>query len=174
MYTNGSQPASVLNRLERMDRENRWWKIVSAGATACLALVVLMGAVSPNVADEVRARRFTLVDEQGRERAHLQVGPSTMGAILDFVDTKGRPAIHLGLGVTDWPNLRFSNEQFGTTILTPTTLALGSNRILLSASHDGSMLSMGEMGDTSVFFSTKPDVSLVLLKKGGQQVWRIP
>ena len=62
---------TVTRRLERLERDARWWKVFGSIAVGLLALVVLMGATT--VADEVRATRFLLVDKAGKLRAGLGV-----------------------------------------------------------------------------------------------------
>ncbi len=46
---------TVTQRLDRLDRENRWWKALGIVAVSALSLIVLVGATQIKVADEVRA-----------------------------------------------------------------------------------------------------------------------
>lgn len=83
----------ILQRLERLERENRRWKgLVSVTAVICGCLL-LLGATNggaPRVADELRARSFVLVDQNGTTLA--QLGQLPYGARgLGFYD-EGRKA----------------------------------------------------------------------------------
>lgn len=96
-------------RLDRLERVNRRWKIIGSIVGALLALVtalnfvLLIGAArslvralsgsdsdeeAEAVEEEVRARRFVLVDEGGAVRAMLAMRPDGSVA-LAFSDEKG-------------------------------------------------------------------------------------
>jgi hypothetical protein len=75
---------TAMQRLERLERESRPWKALGIGAVAVLGLVVLLGAARSGVSDEVRARRFVLVEQSGKERAELGfLGGSPFLALRD-------------------------------------------------------------------------------------------
>lgn len=99
----------LAQRLDRLERVHRRWKIIGSIVGALLALVTalnfvllvgtarslvraLSGADSEEeaeaVEDEVRARRFVLVDEAGAVRAMLAMRPDGSVA-LAFSDEKG-------------------------------------------------------------------------------------
>lgn len=111
-------PYRLIERLDRLDRTNRRWKLVSAATAAALSVVVLGAAAAPRshldqrvwpvgaVVDEVRAKRFLLVDDSGKLRAVL--GAATAGAVslglLDnddkirsvlIVDADGTPRLEM-------------------------------------------------------------------------------
>ena len=66
----------LTQRLDRLSRENRRYRRVAVGALILGCAALLMGQVAPpGVADEVRARRFLLVDDRGGTRAALTVAP---------------------------------------------------------------------------------------------------
>ncbi len=92
-------------RLERVERENRWWRIVGIGALTVLALVLLMGAARSGVQEEIRARRFTLVDEKEKIQGFLgfsAVGSPTLflfdNPTLTLFDSERRPRVRLSGG----------------------------------------------------------------------------
>jgi len=83
----------ILQRLERLERENRRWKgLVSVTVVIC-SCFLLLGATNggePRVADELHARSFVLVDQNGTTLAQLgQLPHGTLG--LGFYD-EGRKA----------------------------------------------------------------------------------
>jgi len=118
---------TLTQRLNRLERENRWWKLVGFVTVAALGVIVLMGATQSKVADEVRARKFVVVDNEGRVRGTLgmkkpfsflglsdeptalleladsdqklrvQLRGSGGGAGLDFFDSRGRSLMRLYL-----------------------------------------------------------------------------
>jgi len=49
---------TVEQRLDRLERENRWWKFIGIATVAILGLVVLTGAAGSTVADVIRAKGF--------------------------------------------------------------------------------------------------------------------
>jgi hypothetical protein len=61
----------LTQRLDRLERENRWLKRVGAAGLIGLAGVLFMGAALAKVPDEVRAKAFVVVDDAGIERARL-------------------------------------------------------------------------------------------------------
>ncbi|MGH7264923.1 MAG: hypothetical protein ACREMB_08740, partial [Candidatus Rokuibacteriota bacterium] len=68
-------PNALMSRLDRLERENRRWRFVGLAALMLVGLILAPGATGqPN---EVRARRFVVVDDTGRMRAML-------GSAVDF------------------------------------------------------------------------------------------
>jgi hypothetical protein len=93
-------------RLQRLERQNRWMKRLGAVMLAVLAVGVLV-AQKKAVPDEVAAKRFVLRDDQGRERAAL--GPLEHGCSLGMFDKDRK--IGLALGVWGGPFLVFRDER---------------------------------------------------------------
>jgi hypothetical protein len=83
---------SLARRLERVERGIRRWRVIGSAALVTLAFLVLLGATGQKVEDEVRAKSFVLVDQQGRQRAVLNVVPLPFFDIagLKLYDQKGR------------------------------------------------------------------------------------
>lgn len=97
-------------RLDRLERESRQWRVVGVGAMTILGLALLMGAAKPqvNVQDEVRARRFTLVDKKDKIRGFL--GFSAIESpvlflfdnpIVTLFDSERRPRARLAGGLLE-------------------------------------------------------------------------
>ncbi|MFQ5898418.1 MAG: hypothetical protein ACE5JN_09240 [Candidatus Methylomirabilia bacterium] len=86
---------TVTQRLERLEREVRWWKILGGAAMAVLAVVLLAGARGGTVAEEVRARRFIVVGDDGTVRADLSALPN--GYVGLRVHEEGKVAASIGV-----------------------------------------------------------------------------
>ena len=79
-------------RLQRLERDNRRLKAGGVVALSAVLVVFLMGQTAP-VPDEIKAKRFTAVDEKGRTRAVL-IGTLT-GSSLSLRDDKGNERVSL-------------------------------------------------------------------------------
>jgi hypothetical protein len=90
---------TILQRLERLERENRRWKVLaSVGIFVCGCLLLLGAANSrgPHIAKELRARSFVLVDQQGTLVA--QLGQLPHGALgLGFYDEGRKARLLMGI-----------------------------------------------------------------------------
>jgi len=60
---------TLTKRLDRMERENRWWRV--AGGAVLAVLVATAASPAPKVADKILAREFILADDTGVARARL-------------------------------------------------------------------------------------------------------
>ncbi len=90
---------AIAGRLDRLERSNRRWKLLATMALTLLGVGVFMGAkgtARPPVVDELRARAFLLVDEQGTTLARLGWLPhGVLG--LGFYDDGRRSRILLSV-----------------------------------------------------------------------------
>lgn len=78
--------------LSTAKRRNRW---TLASAALVLVAVVTAGNIRPP-ADEVKARRFTVVDEQGNTRAELRM--NVLGIpVLQMLDAQGKTRAELAV-----------------------------------------------------------------------------
>jgi len=81
-------------RLDRLERENCWFKRVGAVVFMGVVAVVLMGqAKSSKVEKIIEAQKFVVRDVSGKSRAVLGMGED--GVVLVFTDNKERPRIFL-------------------------------------------------------------------------------
>jgi hypothetical protein len=120
---NSSDIESRLMILERRVNRYRLSSVVLG-----LALVGLAGiaATAPTgVSPEVRTHRLAIVDDKGRETAHITSAPH--GGLLTLVHTNGMPAIRMGAGelggkltvfdAKGEPNVQASAEVAGGELL---------------------------------------------------------
>jgi hypothetical protein len=111
-----SQPADIqalARRLERVERQLRWWKRFGGAILTILVAVMLLAATGGNVPDEIRAKRFVLEDAKGKERAKLYISNDFRdAAFLTFIDNNGRERIRLGwYPLVDTSRLSFADED---------------------------------------------------------------
>ena len=108
----------LMQRLDRLERQVRRWKHIASAGIVILGLVVLLGAIGSQISDEVRAKRFVVVDGKGVEYAELGYIPSSgsvkPGAHLVFYTGEGgRVALRLGtvMGEESEPLFFISREK---------------------------------------------------------------
>lgn len=95
----------IRRRLDRLDRENRRLRRITATAVVGLAAGILMGQASPRqVPGVVEAQKFVLQDARGESRAELTVLPDG-SPTLGFLDREGKPRLVLGLAPDSSPGL---------------------------------------------------------------------
>ena len=96
---------AVMERLDRLERDLRWWKRLGVACSIGLALLVALGATRARLPDEIRAKRFVVSDDDGKSYAALQLyKPYSQGAepsaMLTFYENpSGRQLMNLGLGL---------------------------------------------------------------------------
>jgi hypothetical protein len=122
-----SDEKEVVRRLEALERTNRRWRIVAVAAVVFAASALLLAAAAaPNI---VRARRFDLVDDQGKTRASLRVDAPRQPALETIRGKRGnvllgdpRPAITIVTHPVVY--LRFMDDS-------------GRQKIAIGIDHDG-------------------------------------
>ena len=83
---------SVEERLEHLERQNKWMRRIGAVGVAMVASVSLMGQGKPKELPDLVVRSLTVTDNTGKARARLRADfPS-----LEFLDSNGRPRLSLG------------------------------------------------------------------------------
>ena len=135
---------AVLQRLGRLERTARRWKLVGVGVLVALSLVVLVGASARKdltVADEVVTRQFILVGRTPTPRASITIGKEG-GPSLLLLDQQGQ--VRAGLTVLDdgRPSLGLLDAQ-------------GQSRLVLALDPNGTPM-------------------VRLLDERGQVVWSTP
>ena len=83
----------LIERLEKLERQNRWMKRGALALTAGLAVTLFMGAGGnkPEVLDEIRVKKLVIEDDAGTIRCQLDA--SNKGTILQLNDRSGSPRV---------------------------------------------------------------------------------
>lgn len=85
----------LARRLEQVERDVRWWRRIRITALLVGAVAGLVSAISPEVIDEIRARRFVVVSDDGRERGVFGQQPrSILGEVGLYLLDKSGDADH--------------------------------------------------------------------------------
>ena len=196
-----AQMERILARLQRLERESRQWKIVGILAVLCLGAVSLVGAGKsnePEVAAEVRAKQFVLVDARGailarfgalqhgavglglydannKSRVLLAVEPEGASA-LSLISRDGKSSLSLKADAEGATSLRLFDKQWKARA-SLSTWPDGSPFLQL-ADRDGkdrALLGYTELTATNAGeIIRRPEASLILLNSDRTVVWRAP
>lgn len=159
-------PHTLMERLDRLERENRWWKLLGTTAVAVLSLVVLVGATGDKVTDEIRTRQLVLVDQAGTVLATL--GPDAAGnPRLELTGKTGKGKVQVGMlyaAQSEQPYIFFVEDTKVTTMLW--TEPGGMKRLDLR--EDGTLASLvvAPNGTAAVDLSGRGDRNKVTLGAG--------
>ena len=199
--THEQQIQHLAQRIDHLERAQRWWRTLGLLALLALALFGLLGATerkAPMVLEEVQARAFVLVDPQGTVLARLaplpQGGPG-LGVFdqgrksrllltaepdgssgLRLFGRDGKGSIVLAVGANGAPSLRLLDQNWRV-------------RASLAAWPDGSPYlelvdkdgqARAILGYTELVvmptgtIEHRPASSLVFLNGQGEVLWRMP
>jgi hypothetical protein len=136
---------TLIQRIARVERENCYWKVLGSVAIATLGLVLLLGATSDKLADEIRAKRFVLIDGNGTERAKLS--EETDGEVrLTLSDKKGKVRAGLSVGADGSSRLTlYHTNQEGRAGLRLNSE--GSPSLLLDVPSKKATVKLGVLGE---------------------------
>lgn len=84
-----SELIGLEQRINRLERQNRWWRLLGCSAAALLGFILLAGIGKP-IPTELRAQKFVVVDSTGQEFAYLNTTE------LQFSNSSGIPITRLG------------------------------------------------------------------------------
>lgn len=104
----------VMQRLDRMERELRWWRGLSALTVGLLGILVLVSAAPSKPPDQIRAKRFVVVDKKGKSLAELYGSESLSAAahpVLAMYGSNGRTALELGVFLGETPRIAFWDKK---------------------------------------------------------------
>jgi hypothetical protein len=191
----------LTQRLAHLERAQRWWRLLGALALLVLAGVGLLGAAERKAleaAEEVRARSFILVDQQGGVLARL--GPLPQGGRglgiydqgrknqllltaepdgssgLRLFGRDGQGSIMLAVGANGAPSLRLLDQNWRVRA-SLATWPDGSPYLEL-VDKDGQARAI--LGYTELMampagtIEHRPTSSLVFLNGRGEVLWRMP
>jgi hypothetical protein len=88
-------------RLDQLERQVWWWKVVGGATVGVLGLVLLIGAVTQTTPREIRAHRLVVVDDA--ENPRIVLGKNTTNVFYDdhyevsLVNRQGAPTVTLYL-----------------------------------------------------------------------------
>jgi hypothetical protein len=165
---------TVTERLKRLETALRRGRALAAGAGIVLALLALSGASQQTIPEEIRARRFVLVDGGGKARAELTVGPDDMTR-LTLYDLAGRRRAELGVHVLDagMPALSLYDEKgkegalLAVVEASAPMLALTGEKSVLSVNRDeGKPTAQLDVGSGSMSFYDRDQKARVILGVG--------
>lgn len=125
---------SLRERLERLEKQNRWFKRAAAAALLAAAAMIVMGQTRPT--RTVTASKFVLLDSQDRTRAVLQTDLNGTGSALTFMDATGRKRLVLAGGTGPVGNT-FAYVELGEDAAT------GQYVLASTGDHGGATLSDG-------------------------------
>lgn len=117
---------SMMERLERLEQQNRWFKGIFISMSLVISSFVLMGQSSPLV-QEVKAQKFSLYDASGKNRGMFFARDGQ--AILILSDPNGEPRITLAVGKDGAPGIGLSDK--GDKVRAEISVAKGNPRLAL-------------------------------------------
>jgi hypothetical protein len=157
---------ALARRVDRLERESRWWKRLASVTLVLLGILVLLGAATSKKAKsptEVRGQRVVLVDKAEQGRAELTMLPDNQPSLM-LTDNAGKPRLVLALSKYGEPMLSFVDVG-------------GTRRIILSLDLYGTLLRFtDDAGNPRAALVVPPEgePELELLSKDGQLLWRAP
>ena len=173
---------TVAQRLDRLERENRWWRVIACAAVGVLGFVMLTGATGSKVADEVKARKFIVVDKKGTKRGEFgMVAEGVMPLMplgyihLALFDKKyGVMRSTMALVGDDSPHL-YLNGKDGQIYM---EIEVDGSPRLTIQNNNGAKAILGQTklmaSQTGVVVEHRPASSLVLINKDGKVIWEAP
>ena len=114
------------DRLDRLERSVRQWRIVTVGLVLVMVIGVTLGQTnSPEVKDVVRCKSLEVVDEQDLPR--IGIGYKGDNPVLALGKTDGKPAITMGV-IDNKPAVAIWNNT-GELVVTLGVDEYGSGRV---------------------------------------------
>lgn len=131
---------TLTQRLDQLERENRWWKRAGSACSLVLALALLSGAAPTTMPEEIKARRFALVDQRGVTRAILGTDFDSIEHLsqvaLKLFDAKGKQRLYLFVHNDGPKDLHSRWTKAGLSLLTEAEKEAASLNIKTDNSTD--------------------------------------
>jgi hypothetical protein len=167
---------TICQRLDRLERHNRIYKLVGITVLSLVTAVLLVGAKTDKVWDEIRARKISIIDQNGQKRAALEdIGlylSNTKGktmAVLGAYEGGSVLSLQGGSGNTNWSSIVINIEAEPNLSVYDNA---GKRRIAMNVSDDAS--SIRAYDSSSVTAITGRGVMIVdnkTNKKGTLRAW---
>ena len=159
---------SLGQRLDRVERENRWLKQAGVVALAVIGAVALMGQATPSkVVEVVEAQRFILRDLKGINRGGLQVMDDGR-PILHLADENGLTRAELVVLSNNTPALYFYDYERGRDVGRKYLAWLGVSK------HGSVTLALIDREEQSQAQLSGTGPRLRFIGKDGKVIWSAP
>jgi hypothetical protein len=169
---------SLSGRLDRLEQEVKCWRRAGIAAFAILSLIGVTAAIPAKIPDELRARRFIVVDD-GRVRAELGGLTKDIGTGLVLYDARGSIRLRAIVfptarqnSISSSPSMRIEEETH-LQLFDPETYG----RILLHLDNEaGPELRLSGVRGPNVALGVEPKAGpyLQLYTADGHILWRAP
>ncbi len=161
---------AVLERLERLERQNRWFKRMGGLALIAVSVLILMGQ-SASKGHVVEAQRFIVRDAEGLVRAEL--GLSDGATVLKLYGQRGTTQARLDTGtgggqleLRDDSGKAYSGLWAGSAGAMVYAHDQDDNEIFLGS------LKTGDARSGKLRITGKP--LIVMMDKNEKDIWRAP
>lgn len=101
---------TLMQRLYLLEREVWRYKVFGIATLAVLGLVMLLAATPTKVPEEIRARRFVVVDASGKNLLSMSAAGDTLPT-LTLYDQHGNPRTQLDILPDGSPRLYFADAE---------------------------------------------------------------
>ena len=167
---------AVVERLEKLERQNRRLKQAGAVALILAAAVLLMGQVPSH--RTVEANEFVLKDGDGRMRARLYMqAPRMVSPALEFYDLDGVKRVSLdvqysGSGISFYDEEGTQEITLGQTLNSALGLYIGKPHIAGKENVDFASLEVNPTGSELSLFARQGTTRLKMHdQKGEDRLW---
>jgi hypothetical protein len=162
-------------RLERLERENRWMRRIGVVAVAVAAAVFLVGQGKRKKLPDLEVRSLTIMDQWGRPRIFLHATRGSRGSPeLSFCghDGKRRVVLH---GGEDASGLSLHNQDGKRRAVLATAEDRECHLALLTKDgKPGAVLELSELGFTGRSRVLPAMAGLTLWDPKGNIIWQVP
>lgn len=101
---------TLTQRLYLLERTVRWYKVFGIATLAVLGLLLLIAATRTDVPEEIRARRFVVVDANNKDLLDMWAAGNRLPTITLY-DVNGKPRTQLDILPDGSPRLYFADAD---------------------------------------------------------------